>query len=264
MASGALVPFKDSDRATEIIFKRKEGVPYQASINFGGDGIEIEEVSEGQTAFVNGYELKGKATIIRKFPLRGVALCPYGADENTDASAFSSSNKTFSATVASVAVPVAKPPTEDVTQMSDTAVEVVATVTVTEATEHEEIKVEEVKPEEVKAEVEPTVEAPTVESMTFVATTVEEMPPAPSGELEALKAENEALKKKMEEAGIELAQKEEVEKMKSHNAQLAQELADTQRKLSALSNGSDPVSSVNAPTEMKTCGSPWADAQKRK
>ncbi len=39
VTSGALVPFKDTDRATEIMHKLSEGVPYEASINFGGDGI---------------------------------------------------------------------------------------------------------------------------------------------------------------------------------------------------------------------------------
>ena len=34
VVSGALVPFKDNDRATEIIHKQKAGVPYEASINF--------------------------------------------------------------------------------------------------------------------------------------------------------------------------------------------------------------------------------------
>jgi hypothetical protein len=146
----------------------KEGVPYQASINFGGDGIKIEQVQEGASVQVNGYTLAGPACVIREWPLRGVAICPYGADENTDASSFSNSNKTFSATVASVAVPVEKTAIEEVTQMSDTAVEVVATVTVTEATEEvktEEVKaVDEVKPVEDMPEVVPTVEAQSVET----------------------------------------------------------------------------------------------------
>jgi len=173
VTSGALVPYKDSDRASEILFKMKEGVPYQASINFGGDGIKIEQVQEGASVQVNGYTLAGPACVIREWPLRGVAICPYGADENTDASSFSNSNKTFSATVASVAVPVEQTAIEEVTQMSETTVEVVATVAVvTEATDKpEEVKpIEEVKPEEMKpveevpAEVVPTVEAVSVET----------------------------------------------------------------------------------------------------
>lgn len=83
VVTGALVPFKDSDRATEVIHKQREGVPYEASINFGGDGIRMERVQEGATAHVNGYEFSGPGVIIREWPLRGIAVCPYGADANT-------------------------------------------------------------------------------------------------------------------------------------------------------------------------------------
>lgn len=83
VVSGALVPFKDSDRATEIIHKQREGVPYEASINFGGDGIKLEEVRDGQSVQVNGYQFSGPGVVIREWPLRGIAICPYGADANT-------------------------------------------------------------------------------------------------------------------------------------------------------------------------------------
>ena len=81
--SGALVPYKESDRASEIIHKARAGVPYEASINFGGPGIKVEEVAEGQAARVNGYQFDGPGIIVREWPLRGVAVCPYGADMNT-------------------------------------------------------------------------------------------------------------------------------------------------------------------------------------
>ena len=45
VTSGALTPWKESDRATEIITKMRAGVPYEASINFGGDGIKVEEIA---------------------------------------------------------------------------------------------------------------------------------------------------------------------------------------------------------------------------
>jgi hypothetical protein len=83
VVSGALVPFKESDRATEVIHKQREGVPYEASINFGGDGIKLEEVRDGQSVSVNGYEFAGPGVVIREWPLRGIAICPYGADQNT-------------------------------------------------------------------------------------------------------------------------------------------------------------------------------------
>lgn len=157
VASGALVPFKDSDRATEILHKLREGVPYEASINFGGDGIKVEELPEGMVSRVNGYQLEGPAVIIREWPLRGVAVCPYGADANTESRALSNTNKTFSATVASATVPLTATPTEE-TAMSE-SVEVVAQGTETaQATEEQ-------KTEEATETEAPAVEVPAVETV---------------------------------------------------------------------------------------------------
>lgn len=103
ITSGALVPFKDSDRATEIIHKMAAGVPYEASINFGGDGLKVQEIPEGQVAEVNGFRFEGPVIIVREWPLRGVAICPYGADMNTESSAFAGGNKAFHASVVEVA-----------------------------------------------------------------------------------------------------------------------------------------------------------------
>lgn len=83
--SGALVPTNSpSDPATKVIARQRGGVPYEASINFGGDGIRIQSVGEGEYAEVNGYRFEGPGVIIRHWPLRGVAVCPYGADMNTE------------------------------------------------------------------------------------------------------------------------------------------------------------------------------------
>ena len=83
-ASGALVPYaKEGDRATEVIEKAKLGVPWEASINFGGSGIVIEEVGAESSVSVNGYEFEGPGVVIRQWPLRGIAVCPYGADQYT-------------------------------------------------------------------------------------------------------------------------------------------------------------------------------------
>jgi hypothetical protein len=80
---GQVVPFGDDDRASEIIFKAGKGVPYQASIYFDDQELNIEEVPAGMSAKVNGYTQPGPATIFRKWKLRGVAVCPYGYDKNT-------------------------------------------------------------------------------------------------------------------------------------------------------------------------------------
>ncbi len=99
IVSGALVPYKESDRASEIMHKHRHGVPYEASINFGGDGIKIQEVAQGEVADVNGYQFEGPGIIIREWPLRGVAICPYGTDQNTESSVLANINSVFSAAI---------------------------------------------------------------------------------------------------------------------------------------------------------------------
>lgn len=84
MLSGFLTPFTAEDRASEIIAKAKAGVPWQASIYFDPGTFVVEEVAEGKFASVNGQQLEGPLTIIRKWMLRGCAVCPYGMDPNTE------------------------------------------------------------------------------------------------------------------------------------------------------------------------------------
>lgn len=85
VVSGKLTPFTATDKASEIINKQRRKVPYEASINFFGQGIKLEFVPENGVSQVNGYEFQGPGYIIRSWPLRGVAICPYGADPNTEA-----------------------------------------------------------------------------------------------------------------------------------------------------------------------------------
>lgn len=86
VASGALTPRKKgNDRVAEVIEYKNAGVPYEASINFGGDGIVIEEVAAGASVEVNGYQFEGPGVIFREWPLRGVAVCLYGVDQGTSA-----------------------------------------------------------------------------------------------------------------------------------------------------------------------------------
>jgi len=156
VATGALVPFKDSDRATEIIHKAKAGVPYEASINFGGDGIRFEEVAEGQVAQVNGYQFEGPGIIIREWPLRGVAICPYGADANTESAVLANGTKQ---TVKASRIAPAKAATEEPVAMSEKPVEVAAPEV---AAQHEPQKIEEPKAVEASqpAEAKPVEVAP--------------------------------------------------------------------------------------------------------
>ena len=70
-------------RASEIIRKRNKGVSYEASIFFDRRTVEAERLSDRETATVNGVTVRGPVTIIRKWTLRGVAICPYGYDPKT-------------------------------------------------------------------------------------------------------------------------------------------------------------------------------------
>jgi len=176
MASGALTPFQDGDRASEVIFKMAQGVPYEASIFFGGDGIKLQEIAEGEVTQVNGREFAGPGVVIREWPLRGVAICPYGADANTESAAMSSTTKqAFSASawtpeegipMADEAIPAAVEAPESVP------------VEVTEQTEQTEQAVEAVQAEEV-VEAAPegeAVEAAPVEAAPAEALTEEPVP----------------------------------------------------------------------------------------
>lgn len=70
------------DRVTQLAAK---GVPYEASIDFRGSNILAEEVGSNMVASVNGKQITGPALIFRQWPLRRVAICPSGMDQNTSA-----------------------------------------------------------------------------------------------------------------------------------------------------------------------------------
>jgi len=199
VTSGALVPFKDSDRATEIVHKMKAGVPYEASINFGGDGIKIEDVPEGMVAQVNGYQFEGPGIIVREWPLRGVAICPYGADANTESAALAGANaKTYMAAVLTAPETAAKETAMSEEQTVEVAaqVEAPAAVEVTETEQKQEV----VPPVEAPAEVaDPAaVDAPAQEGEPV---TEQAQPPAP----EAAPLSREEFTKIADEFGAEIA-----------------------------------------------------------
>lgn len=81
--AGELVKFREDDRSAEVIHKAKAGVPYEASIFFDPNSLSIEEVGPNAEVEVNGFKLQGPAVIVRKWSVRGVAICPYGADGKT-------------------------------------------------------------------------------------------------------------------------------------------------------------------------------------
>ena len=230
IASGALTPFKDGDRASEVIFKMGEGVPYEASIFFGGDGIKLQQIAEGEVTQVNGREFAGPGVVIREWPLRGVAICPYGADANTESAAMSST-KAFSAT--------AWTPEEQ--QMSEEAI--AADAAVDEVAENAEAV--ETKPVEEVVEAVP--EAPAVETAPVEAAPVEatketeqpvETQPDPRDEFKRMK----------DEFGAELAGEVfasgggYAEAKEAHFAKLAEENKRLKDQIATLASaGGDPA-----------------------
>jgi len=82
--AGELVSTKRDDRAAALLVKGPAGVPYEASIKFDlYNQLVIEEYSAGVPAQVNGRMELGPLTVVRECLIRGVAVCPYGADPYT-------------------------------------------------------------------------------------------------------------------------------------------------------------------------------------
>lgn len=81
--SGALIPFTADDRASEVIHKSAQGVPYQASIDFDEFELIVEDVPAGFSTEVNGQQWAGPLTVFRKWKLHGLGICPRGVDDGT-------------------------------------------------------------------------------------------------------------------------------------------------------------------------------------
>ncbi len=77
--------FVNSEHATEFIDNSDNGFPYQASISI--QPLKVEKLSEGTSAEVNGYTLKGPALIIRESDYAETSVCVWGRDSNTSSKA---------------------------------------------------------------------------------------------------------------------------------------------------------------------------------
>jgi len=75
-----------NEKAREFYKNAREGFPYEASISVRP--TVIEEISEGESAEVNGYKLKGPATVFRKGLVREASVCTFGYDSKTSVSVF--------------------------------------------------------------------------------------------------------------------------------------------------------------------------------
>lgn len=109
-------PDHPGDVASQVLHKMRQGIPYQASINWGGDGIRMQAVAKGEKAHVNGYEFEGPGVIARNWPLRSIGVCMQGADVRTATSFTDGDDKPVTVNIYREAV---APPKEQ-TQMSQT------------------------------------------------------------------------------------------------------------------------------------------------
>jgi hypothetical protein len=83
--AGELISVSEGDRAAQVLALGQAGVPWEASIAFDPyNQLVVEEWQPGTTAEVNGRQIPGPVTVIRQCLLRGVAVCPHGADPYTE------------------------------------------------------------------------------------------------------------------------------------------------------------------------------------
>ncbi|MCL2622430.1 MAG: hypothetical protein FWD31_02090 [Planctomycetaceae bacterium] len=76
------------DRAARIVDYSRHGMPYEVSMTWGrhkSGKMVFEDVKEGAEATVNGRTVVGPGTIIRKWGMRGAAICSHGVDHTTAA-----------------------------------------------------------------------------------------------------------------------------------------------------------------------------------
>ena len=81
---GTLVSLKEGDRADTIMKQADEGIPFESSIFFNAENAGLEKVPAEKNVKVNGKQFTGPGIVIRDWKLRGIALCPYGRDSDTE------------------------------------------------------------------------------------------------------------------------------------------------------------------------------------
>jgi hypothetical protein len=79
--------FLSTEESKEFQKLSQEGFPYQSSIY--AKPKNVERLEDDATAKVNGFTLKGPASIWRQCEFKEMSVCVFGADSKTRASAFS-------------------------------------------------------------------------------------------------------------------------------------------------------------------------------
>ncbi len=80
------VKFVDSEAAHEFVKLSRQGFPYESSMY--ARPTTIEKLEPGASAQVNGFNLKGPATIWRQWEFKEASVCVFGWDSNTKSQAF--------------------------------------------------------------------------------------------------------------------------------------------------------------------------------
>lgn len=241
VVEGELVPTGEpGDRTSRLLKLSGGGVPFEASIDFTGDGIKTEWLGEDQVAEVNGYTFEGPGVIIREWPLRGVAVCPYGADMHTE-SAFRRGGEQQTFSLHNVEATMPKNPEKKLSEAG--AVAEAAPAVVTPAAEAAPVVAEETKPAEEKpAEASPADEV---------------------AALSAMRSEAKRFRESFGDKGavwfaegltFDEARARELAELKADKERLSKEVGELKSKLAAAGQGEkDPVS-FNADGETKRNG----------
>jgi hypothetical protein len=209
---GVLVTNPDNPQhpANRIAYNLRNGIPQEASIDFGGD-YEVMEIGDGAATMVNGMEAKGPALVVRNWPLRACAICKEGADASTE---------TNTLTSGSAAAPLPRAITT-VSQPKETPMP--------ETTSAPAIVVE-APPAETLTETKPAVPAETAP----VVPVVEAVPVVQPETLAAVDA--------LQAVAVELEQvKTELAAVLAEKASLIAEIAQLQSRIATLSKGIAPV-----------------------
>lgn len=119
--AGELVPTDVAgDVTTRILQLARGGVPFEASMYFDETDLVLEYVPEGYQTSVNGTTFEGPGVVAREWWIRGVAVCSYGYDKNTQ-SKFTRESGRLRYRPTSTTTPEANMPTKITSKLSETA-----------------------------------------------------------------------------------------------------------------------------------------------
>lgn len=237
-------PARADDAATEILHKMSAGVPYQASINWGGNGIKLQYVDEGEVTEVNGKAFEGQGIVVRNWPLRGMAVCSYGADQHT-ATTFNEQAESFS--VESVEGKVSKKKAEGETVVSTPAGDT-TTLTLGDTTMAEVAKTTETAVAATQTVVASVVQAAVIEKAVDAAALSKEFTDAfgDKGAIYFCKGMTFAAAQAEHNKTVDAANTAAIAAKDAENAALKAQLAEANTKLSAAPRGNSAASFTSA------------------